>query len=93
LKDVQHERIFQLALEGAESFPPLKTEAPKSASDELGERIERHVEEMIGQSFKPGKAKKPKPHDSLRWTVIGLIELVLVVLTIVVIIWLIRHIL
>jgi len=93
LKDVQHERIFQLTLEGNESFPPLKTEAPKSASDELGDRIERHVEEMIGRSFQPGKTKKPKPHDSLRWTIIALLELVLVVLTIVVIIWLVRHIL
>jgi class 3 adenylate cyclase len=91
LKDVQHERIYQLALEGDESFPPLKTETRKSSSDALAERIERHVEEMIEQSFKPGKAKTSP--DSLKWTVIGLVELVLVVLTIVVIIWLIRHIL
>jgi class 3 adenylate cyclase len=93
LKDVQHERIFQLTLEGDERFPPLKTEAPKSSSDALAERIERHVEEMIEQSFKGVKPKKPKPHDTLRMTVIGLVELVLVVLTILVIIWLIRHIL
>ena len=93
LKDVQHERIYQLAIDGDQSFPPLKTHAPKSASDELGDRIERHVEEMIGRSFQPGKTKKPKPHDSLRWTIIALLELVLVVLTIVVIIWLVRLIL
>ena len=97
LKDVQHERIFQLALEGDESFPPLKTEAPKSSSDALAERIERHVEEMIEQSFtglaKP-KAKRSKgAQEGLRWTAIGLIELLLVVLTILVIIWLIRKIL
>jgi hypothetical protein len=47
LKDVQHERIYQLAVDGDQSFPPLKTHAPKSASDELGERIERHVLEMV----------------------------------------------
>ena len=41
LKDVQHERIYQLAVDGDQSFPPLKTHAPKSASDELGERIEQ----------------------------------------------------
>jgi class 3 adenylate cyclase len=93
LKDVQHERIFQLALEGDESFPPLKTETPKSSSDVLAERIERHVEEMIEQSFTSAKSKPVKPPDSLRWTVIGLVELVLVVLAIVVIIWLIRKIL
>ena len=33
LKDVQHERIYQLAIDGDQSFPPLKTHAPKS---ELG---------------------------------------------------------
>ena len=90
---MQHERIFQLALEGDESFPPLKTEAPKSSSDALAERIERHVEEMVEQSLtsaKPGKGKSP---DTLRHTLVGLVELVLVVLTILVIIWLIRHIL
>jgi hypothetical protein len=90
LKDVQHERIYQLALDGEQSFPPLKTDAPKSASDELGERIERHVEEMIAQSFKPGKAKAKAPVNTLRYTVIGLIELLLVVVTILIIIWLVR---
>jgi len=88
LKDVQHERIYQLALDGDQSFPPLKTDTPKSASDELGERIERHVEEMIAESFKPGKRKTKAPVNTLRYTVIGLMELLLVVLTIVFIVWL-----
>ena len=60
VKDVQHERIFQLALEGDESFPPLKTETPKSSSDALAERIERHVEGMIEQSFTGLAQPKPK---------------------------------
>jgi class 3 adenylate cyclase len=100
LKDVQHERIFQLALDGGPAeFPPLKTETPKSASDLLGERIERHVEEMIEQSLTGVAQPKPKAkpgkgmQEGLRWTAIGLIELLLVVLTVLVIIWLIRHIL
>jgi class 3 adenylate cyclase len=92
LKDVQHERIYQLALDGEQSFPPLKTDTPKSASDELGERIERHVEEMIAESFKPGKRKTKAPVNTLRYTVIGLMELLLVVLTIVFIIWLVLRI-
>ena len=89
LKDVQHERIYQLALDGERSFPPLKTDAPKSASDELGERIERHVEEMIAASLQPGKGKTKASVNTLRLTVIGLMELLLVVLTIVFIVWLI----
>jgi class 3 adenylate cyclase len=99
LKDVQHERIFQLALDGGpESFPPLKTEAPKSGPDALAERIERHVEEMVEQSLQAsftgkGTGKQPETSTGLKWTLVGLTELVLVVLTILVIIWLIRHIL
>jgi class 3 adenylate cyclase len=94
LKDVQHERIYQLAVDGEQSFPPLKTDTPKSASDELGERIERHVEEMIARSFNPATSearKKSKGQvDTLRHTVSGLIQLLLVVLTIVIIIWLVK---
>ena len=94
LKDVQHERIFQLALDGDQSFPPLKTHTPKSASDELGDRIERHVEEMIARSFNPAKSeardKSKAQVDTLRHTVSGLIQLLLVVLTIVIIIWLVK---
>jgi class 3 adenylate cyclase len=94
LKDVQHERIYQLAIDGDQSFPPLKTHAPKSASDELGDRIERHVEEMIARSFNPAKSeardKSKAQVDTLRHTVSGLIQLLLVVLTIVIIIWLVK---
>jgi class 3 adenylate cyclase len=93
LKDVQHERIYQLAVDGDQSFPPLKTHAPKSASDELGERIERHVHAMVEQSFQPGKGKAKAQVNTLRFTVIGLIELLLVVLTLLIIIWLVRRIL
>jgi class 3 adenylate cyclase len=98
LKDVQHERIFQLTLEGDESFPPLKTETRKSSSDVLAERIERHVEEMVEQSFKGGRPKKDPDTlkgtlIGLKATLIGLFEILLVVLTIVVIIWLVRRIL
>jgi class 3 adenylate cyclase len=94
LKDVQHERLFQLAMDGQQSFPPLKTHTPKSASDELGDRIERHVEEMIARSFNPAKSGTKEASkiqvDTLRYTVSGLIQLLLVVLTIVIIIWLVK---
>jgi len=96
LKDVQHERIFQLALDGDRTFPPLKTDTPKSASDELGDRIERHVLEMVEASLAPGKTKKKAKGESanmLRFTVIGLVELLLVVLTLIIIIWLVKTIL
>ena len=95
LKDVQHERIYQLAVDGDENFPPLKTHAPQSASDELGDRIERHVLEMVDASLNTGKAKGQAKGqvNMLRFTVIGLIELILVVLTLVIIVWLVKTIL
>jgi class 3 adenylate cyclase len=82
LKDVQHERIYQLALDGDERFPPLKTAKAKSSSDLLGERIERHVEDMIEQSFKGALSGKPPPRAT-RWTVFGLLNFVLLVAAIV----------
>ncbi len=95
LKDVQHERIFQLALEGGpESFPPLKSEAPKSAPDALAERIERHVGDMIEQSLQESlSGGRPAPTRTVKLTALGLAKLVLVVLTVLVIVWLVRNIL
>jgi class 3 adenylate cyclase len=57
LKDIQHERLYQLRVAGdVRSFPPLKTEAeqdeaPKDAGDLLAERIERHVERQLERAF------------------------------------------
>jgi class 3 adenylate cyclase len=52
LKDIQHERIFELALDDQPgSFPPLKTTAPKTAADDLAAQIERKVHEQILASF------------------------------------------
>ena len=88
LKDVQHERIYQLALDGDQRFPPLKTDTPKSASDELGERIERHVEEMISKAFQPGDTGFNPAKEGLRWTAIGLLELLLLILMVIFVVWL-----
>jgi hypothetical protein len=96
LKDVQHERIYQLALEGGPAeFPPLKAEAPKSSSDLLGERIERHVEEMIEKSFAGGLNLNPEemdmtPSHATRWTMVGLLNLVLLVAAIAAIVFLVK---
>jgi class 3 adenylate cyclase len=83
LKDVQHERIYQLALDGGPaSFPPLKAEKPKSSSDVLGDRIERHVHELIEQSF---RGDVIPPQQATKHTAFGLLNLVLLAAAIVVI--------
>jgi class 3 adenylate cyclase len=92
LKDVQHERIFQLAVDGDESFPPLKTETPKSSSDVLAERIERHVEEMVEKSLTGSLTGGSAAHTT-KWTLFGLVNMLLVVAAIVVVVWLVKAVL
>ena len=89
LKDVQHERIYQLAIDGDQQFPPLKTAAPKSASDELGDRISRHVEEMIEKSF-TGGSDGESPVNVAKWTMVGMLNLLIVVVIVIAIILLIK---
>ena len=60
LKDIQHERLFQLSLDGDQhSFPPLKTEVEKSTEDLLGERIQAHVERRLEQAFTGDVSRAP----------------------------------
>ena len=60
LKDIQHERIFELSLsDKPDAFPPLKTAAPKSSADALAAEIERRVHEQVLAGFGPGS-----PDDS-----------------------------
>ncbi len=47
LKDIQHERLFELSLDDTRTFPPLKTETPKSVDERLEERIEQFVERQL----------------------------------------------
>jgi class 3 adenylate cyclase len=52
LKDVQHERIFQLtAGDEPRQFPALKTHPHEDSPDELAKRIERRVHEYVEQSL------------------------------------------
>jgi class 3 adenylate cyclase len=60
LKDVQHERIYELALaDGPSEFPPLKQEPSRTDADDLAAQIERKVHEQILASFDtPGRGTK-----------------------------------
>jgi len=47
LKDIQHEHVFQLALDdGPASFPPLKT-APEEKTESWGEQLSRQIQEQV----------------------------------------------
>jgi class 3 adenylate cyclase len=76
LKDSGEQRIFQLALaDGANEFPPLKTEAPQSADDRLEQEIERRVHDMILSAF--DRPKREAPKKVLTMPLVGLVLLVL----------------
>jgi class 3 adenylate cyclase len=73
LKDVQHERIFELALADQRGdFPPLKTAPAGTAADDLAAQIERRVHEQVLAGF--DSATSP-----VKYTAFGLVNLVLLV--------------
>jgi class 3 adenylate cyclase len=59
LKDIQHERIYELLVDGETStFPPLKSDSPKTSGELLGERIQQKVERDLERAFLDGPAPK-----------------------------------
>ena len=66
LKDVQHEHIYELTLDGRAASPkPLKTQSPKSRQEEMAsrfeERITAYVEKQLESAFdEHGTAQVPK---------------------------------
>jgi hypothetical protein len=91
LKDVQHEHIYELSVDGARATEPIRTHAPKSSGDLLAERIQRHVEAQIEAAFagatpdeeEPGsrKAALKGPKAPIRLAAGGLVILALTLLT------------
>jgi class 3 adenylate cyclase len=73
LKDIQHERVFQLALpEQRSEFPPLKTVKAKTLDERLEEEIERRVHDQILSAF-------TTPGGQAKHTFWGLTQLVMLV--------------
>jgi hypothetical protein len=70
LKDVQHERIFQLSLDGG-SFPPLKTHPHEDSPDVLAVKFERRVEDYVQQTLDRALAGGG-PSDTSTLTRLGL---------------------
>jgi class 3 adenylate cyclase len=91
LKDIQHERIFELSLdEQAGEFPPLKTAAPTTAADDLAAQIERKVHEQILAGFDSADDPVALGKAGSKLAVFGLATVMLLVLTILAIILLVR---
>jgi class 3 adenylate cyclase len=82
LKDIQHEHVYQVSVDGGPAaFPPLKTaEArPQSAGERLAERITAQVEREIDESFKTGRSPKaPVAAATMGLTILAITIFVLV---------------
>jgi class 3 adenylate cyclase len=89
LKDVQHERIFELALtDGRAEFPPLKMEAPETDADQLAKEIERRVHEQILAGF--DRRPRGAPTKLAKMALVGLVSLVLLAVAVIAIVLLVR---
>jgi class 3 adenylate cyclase len=91
LKDIQHERIYELAVDGQPaSFPPLRTEAPKGAGEALAERIKRQVEHDLEQSFAGGSTSKGTLGLAASGLMIAALALLVLVVTAIAVILLVK---
>jgi class 3 adenylate cyclase len=96
LKDIQHEHVYELALDEAErSFPPLKAERAGGA-DAMAERFERRISEYVEQQLEAAFTGSPVTSEfklaksGLGLAAGGLVILVLTVAAIVGIILLVK---
>lgn len=94
LKDIQHERIYELALaEQPGPHPPLKTVAPETAADDLAAQIERRVNEQILAAFEVGETPRAPESSTTKLaklSAVGLINLVVLVIAVIAIVLLVR---
>jgi class 3 adenylate cyclase len=94
LKDIQHERIFELALaERPDQFPALRTAAPETAADGLAAEIERRVHAQILAGFEDPASESAAISKIAKLSLVGLLNLGILVIVIVLIILLLRAVL
>jgi class 3 adenylate cyclase len=91
LKDIQHERIFELAVDGGpSSFPPPKTQAAKSSGEALAERIQLQVERDLEQAFLEGSVSKVPVGLAVSGLAIAALSLLVLAAAVVAVILLVR---
>ena len=71
LKDVQHEHIYELSVDGARATEPIRTHAPKSTGEQFAERIQRHVEAQIEAAFAGATVDTDDAHDARKEAIKG----------------------
>jgi class 3 adenylate cyclase len=75
LKDIQHERVYELAIDGHASTKPLRVDVKRSRGDEMAARFETriqdYVERQLEQAFSGGGAPKPPAKLAIGGAAIG----------------------
>jgi class 3 adenylate cyclase len=88
LKDIQHEHIYELSVDGAPAeSKPLKTERKDTMESRLEDRINAYVERQIEQAF---TGPSPSASAPVKSAAGGLITLVMLVVAIVVIVLIVK---
>jgi class 3 adenylate cyclase len=91
LKDIQHERIYELALEERPGgFPALKAAAPESSADDLAAEIQRRVHAQILAGFEEPESESEAISKVAKLSLVGLLNLGILVILVVVVILLVR---
>jgi class 3 adenylate cyclase len=95
LKDVQHEHIYELTIDGRRaSTKPLKTQAPKSRQEDMAtrfeERIQSYVERELESAFAKGGEPKVPTKLALGGAAVGFGVLLMFVLVVVAIVFLVK---
>jgi class 3 adenylate cyclase len=73
LKDIQHEHVYQLSVDGGPSeFPPLKSAEPETTTESWGVTLSKQIQEKVRQDiersfadFSPSAEKKSKKRFGL----------------------------
>jgi class 3 adenylate cyclase len=89
LKDIQHEHVFELTVDGAATYAPLKTQPTQSMGERLAERIQTRVEEEIERRLATGDTLTVV-QGGTKLAAGGLLTLVMLVAAIVVIVFLVK---
>jgi class 3 adenylate cyclase len=91
LKDIQHERIYELALEERPgAFPALKAAAPETSADDLAAEIQRRVHAQILAGFEEPESESEAISKVAKLSLVGLLNLGILVILVVVVILLVR---
>ena len=63
LKDVQHERVYELSIDGRVSAKPLRVEPKRTRTDDMAarfeERVQSYVEDQLERALMGGKPEVP----------------------------------